>query len=244
MTDALRSRRIPFAVASGRTYPALKRIFAPYAGALLLLPLDGAFALAGDTLLCAFPLQENVIEEARHMAEEAYPGIRGVEFCTLHHSYLITRDPALTASEQIRIGDELIAGTPPPPGEAVGKIIFFSRRGHAPRCLPPGLRAVYTSDTVTECVREDVSKLKAAETLCESLHISLSEVLAYGDSENDRELLSRAGRAVTIYGAKHDIFSMTPYHTQNVAESVLHLLRRAEAEDAERNQKQKRYGKV
>ena len=67
------------------------------------------------------------------------------------------------------------------------------------------------------------------------------EILAYGDSENDRELLSWVGTAVTIYGAKHEIFSITKYHTQNVAESVIRFLR---DEDAAQNRRSGTHGKI
>ena len=244
MLSALGSRSIPMCIASGRTYSALRQLFSPYEDQLLYLPLDGACAVAGDTLLCGFPLGITSIADSLHLLCDRR--VRGIELCACRNTYLYACDRTLTVSEQKRLGDELqILWSPddaqaqPLPEEPIYKIIVFTRKSAEPISSPLGTRAVYQSDIVTELVREDVNKRRAAELLCEALHITPDEILAYGDSENDRELLSWAGTAVTMYGAKHDLFSITKYHTHNVAESVLRFLR---DEDAARNRPQKGQG--
>ena len=82
-------------------------------------------------------------------------------------------------------------------------------------------------------------RIETVLRICTVLHITPDEILAYGDSENDRELLSWVGTAVTMYGAKYDLFSITRYHTQNVAESVLRFLR---DEDAAQNRRGRTHG--
>lgn len=239
MLTALGTKKIPMCIASGRTYPALQKIFAPYADQLLYLPLDGACAVADDTLLCGFPLDTASISNSLRLLCDSR--VRGVELCAYKTSYLYAGDHALTESEQKRLGEELqILWSPdmpqakPLPGEPIYKIILFTRRTAAPIDVPVGTRAVYQSEIVTELVREDVNKRRAAEVLCDALHIPPDDILAYGDSENDRELLLWAGKAVTMYGAKHDIFSITKYHTHNAAESVLRFL---QDEDAAQNRR-------
>ncbi|MBE6659066.1 MAG: HAD family phosphatase [Ruminococcaceae bacterium] len=229
MMTALGTHGIPMCIASGRTYPALRGLFAPFADHLLYFPLDGAFAAAGDTLLCGFPLDRTAIADA--MCLLCDDCVRGIELCAQRTTYLYARDAALPVSEQNRLGGELtvlyapaMPKAEPLPAEPIYKIIVFTRRSGNPISIPTGTRAVYQSDIVTELVRADVNKRRAAELICDALHITPDEILAYGDSENDRELLSWAGTAVTMYGAKHDLFSITKYHTQNVAESVLHFL--------------------
>ena len=229
MLTALGQRHIPMCIASGRTYPALRRLFAPHEDKLLYLPLDGACAIADDTLLCGFPLGIASMADSLRLLYDNR--VRGVELCAFRTSYLFTKDPALTCSEQKRIGEELSVLWSPDKGEAqtmpkepIYKIIIFTRRTADRIDAPCHTRAVYQGDIVTELVREDGNKRRAAELLCDALAITPDAVLAYGDSENDRELLSWAGTAVTMYGAKHDLFSITKYHTQNVAESVLHFL--------------------
>lgn len=246
MLHTLGCRGIPLCIASGRTYPALRTLFAPHADRLLYFPLDGALAVADGQLLCGFPLGDAVATDALRLLCDSR--VRGAELCGFAHSYLYAKDSALTASEQKRLGDALIPMFSPDrcetlslPTEPVYKIILFTHRNAAPVTAPAGTRAVYQSSIVTELVREDVSKRRAAELVCDALHITPDEILAYGDSENDRELLSWAGTAVTVYGAKHDLFSVTKYHTQNVAESVLHFL---QDEAAARKGTGRTYGKI
>lgn len=234
MLTALGNRQIPMCIASGRTYPALQKLFAPFADHLLYVPLDGAFAAAGDTLLCGFPLDRTSIADGLRLL--CNDRVCGIELCAQRTTYLYARDAALPVSEQKRLGEELtvlyapaMPQAEPLPAEPIYKIIVFTRQTGNPIPIPAGTRAVYQSDIVTELVRTDVNKRRAAELVCDALHITPDEILAYGDSENDRELLSWAGTAVTMYGAKHDLFSITKYHTQNVAESVLHFLHREDA---------------
>lgn len=244
MMTALGARGIPMCIASGRTYPALRQLFAPFADHLLYFPLDGAFAAAGDTLLCGFPLTAASVADGLRLL--CCDRVRGIEFCAQRTTYLYARDAALPRTEQKRLGDELqvlyapdAPAADPHPTEPIYKMIVFTYRRGKPIGIPVGTRAVYQSDTVTELVREDVNKRRAAELVCDALHIAPDEILAYGDSENDRELLSWARHAVTVYGAKHDIFSITKYHTQNVAESVLSFLHR---EDAAQNRRGNTHG--
>ena len=244
MLCSLGTHGIPMCIASGRTYPALRRLFAPYEKQLLYLALDGACAMADDTLLCGFPLGLTAVTDSLRLLCDSR--VRGVELCACKTSYLYARDPALTVSEQKRLGEELsVLWTPdlpqakPLPEEPIYKIIVFTKAHTDPIDPPQTTRAVYQSDIVTELVRKDVNKRRAAELICQSLHISQDEILAYGDSENDRELLSWAGIPVTVYGAKHDLFSITKYHTHNVAESVLRFLRE---DDAARKRPQKGHG--
>ena len=244
MLTALGTHGIPMCIASGRSYPALRQLFSPFADRLLYFPLDGACAAAADTLLCGFPITAaSVADSLRLLCDNR---VRGVELCTFKTSYLYARDRALTESESRRIGGELtVLWSPdstqakPLPAEPIYKIIIFTKKTSSPIDAPAGLRVVYQSDIVTELVREDVSKRRAAETVCEALQITPAEILACGDSENDRELLSWAGRAVTVYGAKHDIFSITKHHTHNVAEFVLRLLRE---EDTAQNRRSVTHG--
>ena len=237
MIKELGRRGIPMVIASGRTYPELQRLFSPYEKHLVYIPLDGAIAVAKDTLLCGFPLGIAAVSDTLRLMDRA--DVRGAAFCTQNHTFLLTDDETLIRTEKTRLAESLTVYRPEtdmrsaavlPSDEPIYKIILYTKRfvTAAPMPLPAQTRAVYRNDAVTELVRSDVSKRRAAEVLCEALHLSPDTLLVYGDGENDRELLTYAaeagGTAVTIYGAKHDLVSVTRYHTQNVAASVLHFL--------------------
>ncbi len=240
MMQTLAKEKIPLAIASGRCYATLKPLFGTYADRILYFPLDGALAIAADTLLCSFPLDGNAIADGLSLLGHSH--VRGVELCAQNTSYLYANDPALVLSEEKRLGTTLTVcysrGVIPfsadtQAEEPIYKIIIFSAPVGCSKKIDAaairGVRTVYRSDTVWELVRKDVSKRTAAEAVCRALHISPEEVLAFGDNENDRELLMFAGTAVTMYGAKHDLFSITPYHTHNVAEAVMYHIKKDNA---------------
>lgn len=58
-----------------------------------------------------------------------------------------------------------------------------------------------TSPAYLEIMEKGVSKGNALEMLCEQLHIDMSEVIAFGDGENDIEMLKKAGTAVVMENA-------------------------------------------
>lgn len=61
-----------------------------------------------------------------------------------------------------------------------------------------GVVAMYSNDAVLEVQRAGVSKATAIARLCERLGLSAAHVVAFGDSDNDRELLAWAGRGVAM----------------------------------------------
>lgn len=75
-----------------------------------------------------------------------------------------------------------------------------------------GVVAMYSNDSVLEVQRSGVSKATALARLCGELGLSASDVVAFGDSENDRELLSWAGHGVAMGNAAA--------HIQAVADEV------------------------
>ena len=67
---------------------------------------------------------------------------------------------------------------------------------------------------VTELVHQSVSKYNAVEYIVRYLNMSMSQVLAFGDSGNDIVLLQKSGIGVAMKNAQKDVFKATPYQTQ------------------------------
>ena len=214
--------KIPFVIASGRTLPALERIFAKNADRLIFFALDGAYISAGGIPIADFPIGEDAVSEIGRLYET--PDIIGAEFCTAHNSCLLSKNDDLHSSEARRIPDEYLRiNDISEITDRVYKIILFTRRGY--KAEISGLHAVYRGETITELVREGVDKAFAAKFLLDELKIAPSDAAAFGDSENDLTLLKLVGTPVTIYGAKHGVFAISTRHTANVAEYVRFLLR-------------------
>jgi len=60
---------------------------------------------------------------------------------------------------------------------------------------------VRTSNELLEMMPKNVDKSSGLQSLCNQLGISLSEVMAFGDFDNDAQMLSAAGLGVVVEGA-------------------------------------------
>lgn len=80
---------------------------------------------------------------------------------------------------------------------------------------------------VVELTHESVGKLQAIISICQQRHFSLEQVLAFGDSGNDKDLLSRVGIGVAMKNAYPHVLASTPYRTihTNNEEGVYHYLK-------------------
>lgn len=71
--------------------------------------------------------------------------------------------------------------------------------------LDSGLRTMLSSPGMIEIVRSDVSKGRALAHLASSMGISMDNVMAIGDSENDIDMLCAAGVGVAMANASDDV---------------------------------------
>lgn len=235
-------------MASGRSYPELKRFFSVYSDRIIYFALDGALAVAGGEILCSFEIAQEMLLCALSHVKKYMNSVIGAEFCAKDKNYIMTFGSSYLSnmvfeSEKKRLGNEQLIRLDnfELPKEPIYKFVLIHKHG-APEINLPDMKKVYESSKVCEYVRYGISKKTSAEVICNAMNISSEGVLAYGDSENDRELLTFAGKAVTVYGAKHDLFSITKYHTQNVCNSVLGFLKDEDADKAKKENKY--YGKV
>lgn len=216
MLGNLHKCNIPFVIASGRSLRSLLSIFSKFSDRLVFAALDGSIIFAGRTVLAEFPIDLNVLSTAVKLADR----VNAIEFCTAHRSYLLSNRSTIIESEKRRLLDEY-APFDGLPKENVDKIILFTREDVS----IAGLKRVYRGENVSEYVRADVDKSTAVRLLCSELGVDRHDVMAFGDSENDRALLEFAGHPVTIYGAKHDIFALSDKHTANPSAYVINFLK-------------------
>lgn len=82
-----------------------------------------------------------------------------------------------------------------------------------------------------EIVRRNVSKGNAVQYVCDQLHITMDQVIAFGDSGNDESMLERVGIGVTMkngYGPtlrKATIVSAYTNHEDGVARTLKNILK-------------------
>jgi hypothetical protein len=106
------------------------------------------------------------------------------------------------------------------PGEEAAFAAFkkhFEGRLHISQVRIP----TYPGVTFINIVAPDTSKGKALEALAAHLGISLSEVAAVGDGQNDLSLLGTAGLAVAMGNAHEELKKIADHITLNVEEHGL-----------------------
>lgn len=101
--------------------------------------------------------------------------------------------------------------------EEVYKIVLFLDRDaiQAPLKLAPTCRWTQWSDFGCDIISQDGGKVNALREIIEAKGISLEEVMAFGDSHNDIEMLRAAGIGVAMDNATDECKAAADYITDS-----------------------------
>ncbi len=86
------------------------------------------------------------------------------------------------------------------------------------------LSKVYDDFGICEFVKYGVNKGTALSKILNRLLIKPSEVLAFGDNLNDKEMLKLIPKSYAAGNAKNEIKQICRYETQNVCETVFNII--------------------
>lgn len=225
----LNDKGILFAAASGRTYPDLRNLFRSVEKEMLFISSDGAAVYYKGEKLASFPIEHGtgfscmkdiyqntdaetvlysdymtyIIPKKEEFAEKMRIETRGhmeVVNCMDHvkADYL-----KLAFYHPANIGEQLLEYLP-----------YWEKKLHLS----------YQSDYWIEFTGCGVHKATAVEKIMDIFDIKREEMIAFGDNENDKELLSFAGTAYAMSGAKPSIKQLCAYETSDVGQTIERLL--------------------
>ncbi len=195
------ARGILFAIASGRQYESLRRLFAPVEEKVLFIAENGALVYYRGRRLFAEALPAarlGGILQAVRTQQGVYPLL-----CCAERAYAEAEDPLFLAecikyypnfSRTDRLEDV-------PERDAVCKIAVFDRRGAAEfsgKTLPallPDLRVIVSGNVWTDISMPETNKGKAMTFAQRYFHLGREECAAFGDYMNDLEMLLACGHA-------------------------------------------------
>lgn len=80
------------------------------------------------------------------------------------------------------------------------------------------LDTFFSSEIYLEFVRQGVNKGNALADTAEKAGVALKDVIAIGDSDNDRSMLLRAGLGVAVQNAEEDVKAIADYITERNCE--------------------------
>ncbi len=215
--DALKASGKTVAVASGRTYGSLEKLFYAVKQDLYFICCDGAVIVHNDKVIyCKQIGVGDVIDVIRRPEYENC----GILLCTPKIPYVIqgSEDFAITAETQS--GEETFyIERLYDIKEPIVKIAVWSKDGNAEplNFLPKSLRVAYNVGEWCEYTSAISNKGLAVSDLQMRLYLSKFDTVAIGDGVNDIEMMKKAKIAVSANRAGDELKSVCSYHTEDVA---------------------------
>ena len=224
----LTKRGILFAAASGRSYFDLRSIFQLVEADIIFIPNDGAAVFYKGSVLGCFPIehalgfdfmkdiyQNTEAEVVLYGRDMTYILPKSKEFEEM--MYRMTKAHIQKVDCMNRVQADYL------------KIACYHKadvRKQLEDYLSYWIKKLhlsYASSNWIEFTSCGVHKATAVEKIMDIFGIRREEVMAFGDNENDKELLSLAGTAYAMKGAKAEIKKLCAYETENVAETLYQL---------------------
>lgn len=213
---ALRDRGILFCPASGRQYTSLRRLFEPVAECCVFLCENGGVIYQNEQCIAKNPMPRPLAEEiakdmwvrsegqgevmlsgqnTAYLMERGLGMLQRVQFVGNH--YQIIQDPAQVPEEITKVSVYLHQGV----GDYVDR---FVPRWKEANCAVAG---PFWIDTTF------ANKGVGVQSICRTLGIDLSQVMAFGDNYNDEAMLDVVGVPYIMDNAAAPLRAKYPHHT-------------------------------
>lgn len=213
------------AVASGRTYGSLEKLFASVKEDLYFICCDGAVIIQNDKVIyCKQISVGDVIDVIRRPEYGDY----GILLCTPKIPYVIqgSEDFAITAETQS--GEETFyVEKLYDIKEPIVKIAVWSKDGRAESVgfMPKSLRVAYNVGEWCEYTSAISNKGLAVSDLQMRMYLTKFDTAAVGDGVNDIEMMKKAKIAVSANSAGDNLKKVCNYHTNDVAGFLENLIK-------------------
>lgn len=194
----LTDRGITVAIASGRPYAQLRALFGALSHRLVFICLDGALTRRHDFILHKRPLPR----KAALSLLDRFPNaaVHGRETV-----YVLGNAPV--SGRAVSTSNEI--------GEDILKLELYTDRQPE---SSPNYRVAFSEPGLTELVAPCANKGNAAMKLMEKLGITPDQAIAFGDGDNDTELLAVVGNPYRMRGT-------LPHSTAPETDNIVTTLR-------------------
>lgn len=222
---------IHFTPASGRQYGNMRRLFAPVADRIDYICENGCVVFSGGNLIH----QEIMPDELGHKIIDAIlalpdPTIE-IMVSGVYTSYLLPKHEDFRHHVEDIVGNDVTQTDDLYNiGEPYFKISYYSSQ-HVPDATSIKARfseychIVSGGNNWVDIMPKRTTKATAIRYLLEELHINSANTVAFGDEENDREMMQYVGFPVAMDNAIPLIKSISPYHTPTVRDALIRLLK-------------------
>lgn len=219
------SSNINICIASGRSYPDLKKLFSPVVNNVTFICNDGALVVERDSLSHSSPLNKSQVACMSKTYRNDYEAM--VIYAKDYTYYLSDKDFAdfgtkITSDDVSQI-----------PGD-VFKVAFLKLSQKAKIKIDNlGIKSgilnkVYEDPSWTEYIKAGTDKGTAAESVQKRYNVSTSETAAFGDNLNDLGMLRRARFTFAANNANAEIIRMCKFKTNNVTNEILNIIEKGD----------------
>lgn len=213
------------AIASGRTYGSLEKLFASVKKDLYFICCDGAVTIHNDKVIYCKQIGIGDCLDVIRRPEYADCGIM---LCTPKVPYIIRGGEDFPVAAESQSGEknfyiEKLYNLEDP----IVKIAIWDRNGNAKPLgfMPKSLRVAYNVGEWCEYTSAISNKGLAVSDLQMRLYLTKFDTAAVGDGVNDIEMMKKAKIAVSANGAGDDLKSVCNYHTNDVAGFLDNLIK-------------------
>lgn len=218
MLEKLNALGIPFAVATGRHYSEIKKLFGTYEQNITCICCNGAYAVKNGATIVANPIMPTA---AKSITDSLLSKKTSLVFHSIGNSYFLGDNSLVFRKEQGRLSDLCKITDVSEIKKDIFQISAYGEIKYIP--MQEDIRISYSSRGIAEYVSSAASKFNTVKTLCETGGTPLSDILFFGDGENDAELIKACGLSYTTYCADRPVFSLTKNHTRDVIGTTIRL---------------------
>ncbi|WP_455715159.1 HAD family hydrolase [Anaerosporobacter sp.] len=225
---------ILFVAASGRQYANLRRLFSPVQDEIGYICENGALVMYQDQIISKSCIDREIGLQLMEDILEA--GACELLLSGQSTSYIQPKNPYFAyflkhiVHNNVTVVDDFHKVEEP-----FYKISICEEAGVAKNSGPffinkwgSTLKTTISGFEWLDFTHPDTNKGIALQSLCNHLHITTDQVMAFGDNYNDIEMLTTARYGYVMDGANDDIKSLTPYHTKSVEQTIHDLLKNSQ----------------
>lgn len=209
-----------FAVCSGRPYYELRRLFKSVHNRIIYVSHDGALVMHRNCVLYKRPLVKSALKD---LVEAEAKSCGGIVLAGREHSYCPAYNDRLYADlkrqypESVCKTENLNAM-----GEELLKLCFYQYRGDFP--VPEGMRIAFKDKDWLELTCGQADKGRALKTVCSRLGISLTQVAAFGDGENDIPMLEIAEKKYAVNSRCLKLIRMADAEIKDISNKIKEII--------------------
>lgn len=230
------SRGIYFVPASGRQYVSLQKLFAPVKEEIMYLCENGALVMHTNQVLFKNQFSDGLAMEICHRVLE-HPDceivISGERTC-----YLIPKEPWFVPYIRDDIGNKVtVVDSPEWIEEPILKVSYYTAPENRDK-VTAEFSKYFTEDSCqivtsghqwVDIMPVGTNKGSALAAIGEQLGILPEEMAAFGDNENDREMLSFVGHPYLMEQCNPTMEDMKVFRCKNVEDSLKQILKELDA---------------